>query len=58
MFGEANPSLHTTRLCDCELVSHAERHVTLARDAVVVPGSADGALAVPAASGDVVPCPQ
>lgn len=58
MFGQANQSLHTTWLCDCELVNQAERHVTLAWDVAVVPGSADSALAVPSGSGAVVPCWQ
>lgn len=50
MFGEANSSLLTTRQCHCELVSHAERHVTLAWDAVLLPSLDDGALPVPAGS--------
>lgn len=45
--------MHTTRPCDCELLSHAERHVTLAQDAVVIHSLADGALTVPAGSGDI-----
>lgn len=50
MFGEANSSLLTTRQCDCELVSHAERHVTLAWHAPLVPSLDEDALPVPAGS--------
>lgn len=58
LFGEANPSLRTTRRCGCERVSRAGSRVTLAWGAVLVPGSADGAFAIPASSGDADPCPE
>lgn len=45
------------KLAHCKLVSDAEKHVTQARDAVVVPGSANGTLAIPTGSGDMAMYP-
>lgn len=58
MFGEANQSLHTTRLRVCELGNQAEGRVTLAWDAAFVLGWAGSALAVPSGSEVTVLCWQ